>query len=485
MTLSILVFLLTVALTFGASAWGRLRGGRGTEEDLAGRGLNRWLVGLSAGTTGNSGFIVTGAVGLGYAGGVQWFLLPLSWLAGDLVFWALFPERLNRYGRETGATTVSDLITAGLAGRLARIVAIVVAVLLVVFLATYTSAQWLAGKKFLSSILDLSEGRALALFGLTIVLYSALGGFRGSVYSDTVQAVIRIVGTAVALGAVAMMALADQVTFAANLRDVPADFWKLLPHGSLVLGAGFLAGYACAAVGFGLGQPQIVTRYLAGASPEETRGAQWIYISFLQGTWLAMTAFGILLRGVMPGIADPETGLSVFFRSHMGALATGVIFADVFATIASTSNGLLIAISQMVRRDLLGGLLRGRGNSLVAQSGLTLAIGLVTIGLSFVLPGNVFSIAVDSVSKIGAALAGPVMIKLFRWRHNAASLLAAIVVGLGAGYLWKAVGLGAAVNEAGVGVAASLAINWAVIRLFRQPTWRGPTAETREHGLAD
>src|SRR5436190_24356473 len=111
------VFVITIAATFCAAWMAR----KHTISSGDWPRLNRWLVGLSAATTANSGFIVTGAVGLGYAYGMQWMFLPLSWLIGDLVFWHLFPARINAYGRASGATTVSEVITHGLEGRGARL----------------------------------------------------------------------------------------------------------------------------------------------------------------------------------------------------------------------------------------------------------------------------------------------------------------------------------------------------------------------------
>lgn len=460
-----LVFFLTLAATFGAALLARFRATKSDDEDLAGRSLNRWLIGLSAGTTGNSGFIVTGAVGLGYAGGVHWLMLPIAWLIGDLVYWQFFPDRLNRLARATRAATLSELLTHGLSGPAAKLLSVAVSLVLIVFLSTYTAAQWMAGEKFLSGIFDLSEMSALILFGLTIVAYSSLGGFRGSIYADVVQAIVRIVGTLVAVGAVAWFAWRDWGAFNANIDAAGPGFLTLFPDASAVSILGFMAGFAFAAIGFGLGQPQIVTRYLAGASPEETKAARWIYIGFLQFTWIAMTGFGILLRGVSPGIEDPETGLSLFFVANMGAIVTGIIFADVFATIASTSNGILVSIAQTLRRDLIAPLFGvQREFSLMAMTLITFVIGVGTIALSFVMPGNVFSVAIDAVSKIGAGLAGPVMIRAFNWRHSAASLLAGVITGIAAAYAWTWAGLGGVFNEAGVGIAASLIANWIVSR---------------------
>ncbi len=472
-----IVFLTTLAMTFAAALYARRRVKTSAhDEDLAGRHLNRWLIGLSAGTTGNSGFIVTGAVGLGYAGGLHWLLLPLSWMLGDLVYWVLFPSRLNWLARQANATTLSELLTFDLSGRAAKLISVVVSALLVVFLSAYTAAQWLAGKKFLSGVFELSDLTALILFALTIVVYSTLGGFRGSIYTDLIQAVIRIIGTVVALVAVSFYAIADTASFGRNIAAAGGDFLSFFPHGTIITSVGFVFGYACAAIGFGLGQPQIVSRYFAGSSPSETKAAWWIYIGFVQFTWIAMTCFGILLRGFMPGIEDPETGLSLFFQRNIGAVATGIIFADVFATIASTANGILVAIAQTLHRDLISIIQRDRTFSRGQMALITFILGIATIVLSLVLPGNVFSIAIDSVSIIGGGGAGPVMIKVLRWRHSGSSLLLSIVVGISTAFFWKHGGYSNIFNEAGVGLVCSLLGNWLLITISDRSQTKERTA---------
>jgi len=469
-TITILVFIASLLLTFGAVLLARLRNNVDhSEDDLAGRKLNRWMIGLSAATTGNSGFIVTGAVGLGYAYGAHWLLLPLSWLLGDLLFWRIFPERLNALARKAKATTLSEALTYDLQGNAAKWISVVVAILLVTFLATYTSSQWLAGKKFLSGVFALDDFTALLLFSATIVAYSSLGGFRGSVYADVLQAFIRILGTTVALVAVTWFAITNSAAFQVNIQAAGPDFLSLFGSGSIFSIVGFVGGFALAAVGFGLGQPQIVTRYMAGSSPAETKAAWWIYIGFLQFTWISMTVFGMVLRGVMPGLADPETGLSLFFQQNIGAVATGIIFADIYATIASTSNGIIVAIAQTLQRDILVKVFHMRKGDSSHKGSVTFVLGVITILLSFVLPGNVFSIAVDSISKIGAGIAGPMIIKTLGWRHTANSLLLSILSGIGSAYLWSSAGFGSTFNEAGIGIACSLLVNWIATRVSHEP----------------
>lgn len=460
------VFVLFLVGTFAAAllAHRHAADAGASEGSLGGRRLTRWFVGLSAGTTANSGFIVTAAVGLGYAYGVKWIMLPIAWLLGDLVFWRYFPARINLYGHTTSSTTLSELIGRGLHGRIVGVVTVISAATIVACLAGYTSAQWLAGEKFLSGAFGLPSHVALVAFALLIVAYSAIGGFRGSVYTDTVQAVIRILGTLIALLAVMMAAWSQPDAFASNISAAGEGFLNPLPPGGAVGLVGFIAGYGAAAIGFGLGQPQIVSRYLAGRSPEETGAAKWIYIGFVQFTWIAMTLFGVLLRGVMPDIADPETGLSVFFKTHLNPIATGIIAADIFATIASTSNGLLIAMSQAVVHDLLPRRLKDKSAS-GSIAWCTVVIGAVTLGISSVIQGSVVTLALTSVSFMGAALAAAVIIKVMGWSHDAKSLAATMLVGLASALTWKYIGYGALINEAAIGIAAGLATNRLVVGL--------------------
>jgi sodium/proline symporter len=333
-----------------------------------------------------------------------------------------------------------------------------------VFLSIYTAAQWLAGEKFLSGVFEMTQTTALLGFGLVIVAYSAIGGFRGSVYVDTLQAVIRIFGTLLALWMVTASALAMDNQFLTNIDSAGPGFLNLFADRGIFAGTAFMLGFAGAAVGFGLGQPQIITRYMAGQSPEETKAARWIYIAFLQFTWIAMTVFGMILRGVQPDIADPETGLSLFFLTNVGAVATGIIFADVFATIAGTANGVLVAISQTIRRDLLSPFSVTDVYSTKFVTFLTAGIGTVTIALSFIVPGNVYSIAIGAISMIGSALAGLVIIKVFNISHSAISLLSALITGFCAALIWNYIDLGSYFNETLVGIITSLFTNQIVHR---------------------
>ena len=455
-----IIFLSTLSLTFFAAYLGR-KHSKGRGQGLADEKLNKWLIGLSAGATANSGFIVTGAVGLGYSFGPQWLFLPISWFLGDLVFWRFFPQRINAFGRQSGATTLSELLSSGLQGKYVRFISVLVTILILVCLGGYTTAQWIAGQKFVSGAFQFSTQASLLLFTILIVAYSSIGGFRGSVYADTVQAIIRIIGTLIAIGLMGWVVLSDLDAFSSNIENAGSSFIQILPGNSLFAFVAFVLGFGFAALGFGLGQPQLVSRYLAGSSPEDTKAAKWIYIGFVQFTWISMTLFGVLLRGVMPDVADPETGLSVFFASYAGSIVTGIIVADIFATIAATSNSLLVAMAQSVVHDILPQREKLKSHKFLMTT-TVLILGLVTMGCALMLnnESSVFELAIGSVSLMGAGLAAPVLVKIIGLPHTDKSILISILAGVVSAVVWKYSGYSQVLNEAAIGIVLGFISNY-------------------------
>jgi Na+/proline symporter len=461
--LSVVVFGIALLGTFVVALLGRRDSKRVASATLSEQHLNRWLVGLSAGATANSGFVVTAAVGLGYTYGAQWLLLPLSWLLGDVLFWLVFPQRINATGRVIKATTMTDILVDGMKPRLQLGLRRTVSVLIIVCLGGYVSAQWLAGQKFLHGAFGFDGAISLLAFAALIIIYTAIGGFRGSVYVDSMQAIIRVLGTMIAMVFVAITASSHRSLFWQNINGAGPDFLHLFPHGRLLAAVPVIIGFAAAALGFGLGQPQMVTRYLAGATPEETQSAWWIYNGFVQFTWISMTVFGVALRGVMPQIADPEMGLSLFFRSNTGALFTGIITADIFATIAATSNSLLVAMAQTASRDLLG-LVHGKRRFAGELWPLTATIGAATMILSLNLHSTVVDLALSSVSLLGAGLAPAMLIRVLNWPRTDTSLIVTVLAGTCTAVLWRYFGLSGSMNEAAPGIAVALLANFILTR---------------------
>ncbi|MGL1956423.1 MAG: hypothetical protein OCD00_03785 [Colwellia sp.] len=460
--IAISVFLLTLIVTFSLAALGRKKSNFLKEDDLAGKSLNKWLIGLSTGATANSGFIVSGAIGLGYIYGIQWLLLPISWFIGDLIFWKYFPDKINSYANKTESLTLTDILTKDLIGKNSKAITIITSIILALGLGGYIIAQWVAGQKFLAGAFNITESYSLLLFATVIIAYSSIGGFRGSVYVDTFQAILRLIGSVIILTYMGIEIFANLDSFISNISSTPESFFSIIGQMSIPSAIGFIAGWASASIGFGLAQPQVTMRYIAGESPEEVKKAKWIYIGYVQFTWLSMTIFGILLRGVMPDITDPEAGLAIFVSLTMPAILVGLIIADIFGVIASTANSLLVALAHAVKHDI------GKFLPLdkVPVALLSILFGIATMFFTTVTTGTVASIAISAINFIAASLAGPVMIKLMQWKHNEVSLLIAMLTGAIISISWSVFGFSNIINEAAIGITLSVITNFIVWKLI-------------------
>ena len=159
---------------------------------LGSRSFGTWFVGLSAGATGNSGFIMLGAVGMGYTMGLSGVVMGLAWFLGDLTFWSFFPEKFNRIGRDRNCNTVPELLSSGIPGKDGVVIRQLAGLLIVVLIGAYTAAQFSAAAKTLNVFFDLDMTVGIAVSALAILAYCTTGGLRASLWTDVVQAIIMI-----------------------------------------------------------------------------------------------------------------------------------------------------------------------------------------------------------------------------------------------------------------------------------------------------
>jgi sodium/proline symporter len=437
---------------------------------LDGRSVGTWVVGLSMAGAANSGFMFLGAVGAGYTVGVNALYWPLGFLLGDLIFWALFPARLNRVARERNVLTIPELIASTHAGPAAQRIRAVAGAIVFVFVGIYLVSQFYAGGKVVNTLAPtLSVSTGAMLTAALIVAYVTRGGIRTSIWTDVAQAIFMIL---VAFG-VLIVLISELGGISTALTRLAAERADLLTFSATQGTLGLIViigGFAAAAIGFGLGQPHSLVRLLAGASPEKAQRARWIYISYGYSLWLGMTVFGLLLALVLPGLTDPEQGLPRFASNQLTPFLAGVVLAGIFSAVASTASAQLLVCSSALSCDISPRLQRwGAKFGVRFQYAATLFVGLITAllaGLNDTF--SVYSLVLYATVALGCAIAPGVFISVLKLRSTATSLIAALITGAAVSVGWNAAGLTAHLNEVVPGFAAALLINWLLARNVNQ-----------------
>ncbi len=468
MDISTIIFIafLAITLLLGFIA---AKGRSNTNEEfyLADRSLKWYTIALSAGATANSGFIMTTAIALGYLQGVSALLLPLAFLIGTLAFWQFFPARATELSHDKKLKTIAETLTHDFLNYKSAF-ALLTSLLLVIATGLYTAAQWRASAISLTGFIDIELNYAIIASGLFVASYSIMGGFRSSVWTDVLQAIIMFV-IILFLVYHTYSLYPDKSQILETLTQKDKGFLNLFNGYSLMSGLGFIIGWACASMGFSISQPQIIDRFYAAENPKEASKAKWLYIGFVQITWVGMTLVGVLLSGLVVDLDFPtsEKALSTVIAKDFHPIIKGITLTAIYAAIASTADSLLISVSNSISNDLLKPILKRKDLSHVSNRAVTLLTAVLTICLAvFFVNGSVYDLVMSSIMLLGSSIAPAMIIKLMQWKNSPTSLFLCIVTGLTTALLWKyQFALSGHINETVPALVVSLATNWLTYKL--------------------
>ncbi|MBY6186678.1 sodium:solute symporter family protein [Marinobacter hydrocarbonoclasticus] len=343
---------------------------------LAGRSLGARHVGFSIAATDVGGGFSIGLAGLGFTMG-----LSASWLlfTGLLGAWLAAVWMIPKVKTREAAHrffTYPDLLRHQYGGQVAMVAAVISAVGYLGF----TAAQLLAGAKLAAHTLvpdDFSTvdplTLALWLIGGATILYTAFGGLKAVIYTDSVQWLILLLG----LGGLALpFALHEIGGVSALVAALPAAHWSLTEL-SLATALNWLITITPIWL-------VAMTLYQRIYACKDTRTAQraWYLAGFLEYPLMAFSGvlLGMCARVLLPE-ADAESAVPMMIRDILPLGLTGIVIAAYFSAIMSTADSCLMASSG----NLLNDLLRVRDDSprAVRLSMLfTLGLGLTAILLA-------------------------------------------------------------------------------------------------------
>jgi sodium/proline symporter len=429
-------FLAYLTLVVAIGVWASRFSSRGMSAYfLAGRGLNRWVVALSAVVSGRSSWLLLGLTGMAYVQGLSALWAAVGYVAVEfLLFWD-YAGRLRRFSEARDCITLPDFFAARFADR-GALRALIVLVFLV-FLPTYVGAQFAGGGKAFAAAFGMSQTTGLWLTAAIVLVYTVLGGFLAVSLTDMLQALFMVLALVV-LPIVAITSAGGWGEVTATLDPSMLD--------PMAIGAGALIGF----VGIGLGSPgnpHILVRYMSIDDPAQLRAS-----AVVATVWNAVMATGAVLTGVvgralipavesLPG-ADKENLYTTLAANQLHPILYGVVLASVFAAIMSTTDSQLLVAASSVVRDVYEKLLRAGEpvdqKKLVRLSRVVVVVLVVLSALLGMVGGSVvFWFVLLAWAGLGAAL-GPTSILALYWsRTTRAGVIAGILAGGVTAAVWR------------------------------------------------
>jgi sodium/proline symporter len=432
MTATIAVAVVYLAFLAGLAAWSRRETHTLEGFYLAGKKLPYWVVAFSTNATGESGWLLLGLTGMGYAVGAQAYWVVVGEVIGVGLSWALVSRRLKRLSDEHESITVPDVLTARFADNL-RLIRGIAVVIILTMVTAYVSAQMMATGKTISTFTDMDYATGVFVGAAIIIGYTFVGGYKAVSYTDVLQGVLMLAGLIV-VPIVGLSAAGGWESVSTQLTSENPAFLDMF-----AVSAGGVAGWVAIVsfLGVGLpflGVPQLLVRYMSARDDLEIRKARVVSVAVMLCFGLGAVTTGIAGRALFPGLEDSETIFPMMSAELFPPLVTGLLLVVVMSAIMSTVDSLLLLASSAVVRDTMQKLLgSSKTDARLAAYGkiVTIVIGVIAIALAFEVEALIFWFVLFAWSGLGAAF-GPVVLCLLYYRGTTG---AGVAAGMLAGFL--------------------------------------------------
>jgi len=392
-----------------------------TAEDfyVSGRNMSSWHIGLSVVATDVGGGFSIGLGGLGFTMGLSGSWMLFTGLLGAWLSAVFLIPKVSELGHKHKFFTFPQIFEHFYSAQVALLAGIISAIGYIGF----TSSQVLAGAKLASATIEgLNLQTALIVMGLIAVIYTAIGGLKAVIYTDTIQWTILIcglvfIGIPIAYNAVGgynaiKSSLAPEYLSLTNISSYQIFNWAIT-----IIPIWF--------VGMTLYQ-----RIYASKGEKEAKKA-WLIAGIFE--WPIMAFMGVTLgllskvaanQGMFAGITDAssmdsEMGLPILLATILPVGLMGLMLSSYFSAILSTADSCLMAASGNIVTDIIAKFSKKElthKKELQLSQIVTLVVGVFAILLASQMQ-NVLELMLYSYAFMVSGLFVPILGALF-WKKS-------------------------------------------------------------------
>ncbi len=487
MSMSILSFLVTIAVTLVITVWAARRGQSKSALYTAGGEISGGQNGLAISGDFLSATTLLGTTALFYAKGTDMVIYYICPLVGFALMLLLIAGPLRRLGRYS----IGDVMVARLGSENMRIFSGISAITISLI---YLIAQMVGAGTLLSVLFGLPFTAAVLTMGVLAVIYVAFGGMLAATWVQIVKAVLLIAS----VGGLCLMVVVHFGGLTALYDRVEA----VHPLGARVFDAGGFRMDLFSSISFAVGQslgllglPHLLIRFFT--VPDEKAARRSIVIA----VWLIGLVFILLLTIAGPGaiamvMGNPQfmapDGKGIIGGGNMAIMHLaealggqpffGVMAGIAFATILAVVAGLTISAASAGSHDLASTIVRRKlsdHTEVLVFRGATVAVVVVAMLLAILFQHENVAFLAALVFAISASTNFPVLILALYWKGTTATgavmggftgLISSVVLIVLSPAVWVSVlGHGTAIFPSDyptlVTVPLAFVVTWAVSRM--------------------
>jgi len=437
---------------------------------VAGKSLGYWVSALSSRATGESGWLLLGLTGMGWAVGVNAFWVLLGQMMGESISWMYVARPFKRATDKYGSITIPDYLESRFNDKkhiLRWISTVVILFMVTAYLAAQLTATGKAFRDFLGT--SFSTG---AILGILIVLfYTTIGGFRAVAWSDLFQGTLMLLGLLL-VPTVAIYKVGGVGEMIHQLGNVQPQMLKAFGANGLTQ-AGILTAIGFMGPGLGyLGSPQLYSRMIAVKNEQKLVPGAVVAVFFTMLTSGGAILAGMAGRILFPEIPDQETIFPLLANSLFPIGLSAILIAVVLAAVMSTADSLLILAVSSVARDVYQKILKpdAKQKQVVRLSRiLTIIIALFALAVSLMEIRLVFWFVLFAWAGLSSAFCPVIILSLFWKGMTLKGAIAGMISGFLTAIIWKLT-LGHLLYEMIPAFMFALLMAWIVSKLTKPQT---------------
>ena len=414
---------------------------------LGGQRLGPWVIAFSERASGESAWLILGLPGAALVAGLLELWTVLGCISGIIFSWFFIAKRLREATEKYSAITLPELFAKRFHDD-RGILRILASLIITFFFTFYVAAQFSGAGKVLNVTFGITHMQGMLLGAVIIVFYTLMGGFLAVAWTDLVQGIIMI-GTLVILPLVAFI----------EINALPSVEFQF-EGASLFAGKAGMAALAAAMGGLSwglgyMGQPHLVTRYMAIDKPENIKisrriAISWAVPAFFGSMLIGLTGYFLLQAGsmsfdgqVLAGVAslsDPEKLMPIMAQNLLHPWIAGIFISGAIAAMMSTADSQLLVSTTVLTEDIIANYfqkLKDHFDLLTVGRGLTIFIGLLAFYLAWQSTDLVFEMVSYAWGGLGASF-GPALLLTLWWKRVSKT---GVIAGMIAGTLFTVVDL--------------------------------------------
>jgi len=403
---------------------------------LGDRGVGYWVTAMSAQASDMSGWLLLGLPGAVYTSGLTEIWVVIGLALGTYLNWKFVAPALRVQTEKYNSLTVPSFISQKLNDKKGYIRTFS-AIVILFFFTIYSASGLVASGKLFDSLLGIDYKWGVLIGGGTIIVYTFLGGYLATCWTDFFQGCLMFFAIIVVpVAAYYSGGGIDGISTAMEAKDISLNIFKyakVLSLPVIISGLGWGLGY--------FGQPHIIVRFMSIDSADELWKSRliamiWVFISLLGAIAVGITGIGVFTDVSQMG-GDAEKVFIFLIHKLFNPWMAGILFAAILSAIMSTISSQLLVFK------------RKKSHKEMIWVGRICVI--VIFAIASLLAMNPNSKVLELVSYAWAGFGGvfsPVILftlykKNLHWKTVLISMIIATITVIA----WKTIGLGNVIYE--------------------------------------